>query len=316
MNTLEQIANELKNKNNFLVISHASPDGDTVGSATGLIRALRKMGKNANFACSDELPEKYMFMFENLENQEFETETYVTVDIASDALLGDFYGKFEIDIAVDHHKSNSLTAKNIFVDENSATNTMIIFDLIKLLGVEICPKIANSIYTGLVTDTGCFKYSNTSVKSHIMAAELMDIGADCYNINKTFMDTKTFASLKIESEVFSKMEFLANNTVLFAYISQEMLRNTGADSEDTGAIPALIRSIEGVLVGITMKEKEDGVWKASVRATAPADASLICQKLGGGGHRGAGGCSLTTDFEQSKKMLVDASIEHLRVIGL
>lgn len=255
-------------------------------------------------------------MFSSFENEDFEPKTFVSVDVADEKLLGKLQGEYQLDIAIDHHKSNNVNAVLKYVDDSSASNTMIIYELIKLLNIEISKEIADGLYTGLATDTGCFKFSNTSVRAHNIAADLIALGCDFNEINKKMFDTKTLASIRIESEVFSKMEFFYDNKILLAKISVEMLKKFSADSEDLVAIPSLIRSIEGVLIGITMKEKEDGMWKVSVRAIAPANANLICQKLGGGGHAGAGGCALTKDYEESKAMMLKACDEYMKEFGL
>lgn len=315
MNSMNEIAEELLKADNFLVLSHMSPDGDTLGSSTALIRALRKLGKKANFACSDEVPEKFSFLFKDLENENFEVKTIVTVDVANPQLLGSLQDKFEIDIVIDHHSTNNVEANFRYVDGKSASNTMIIYDIIKLLNVEICKKIADSLYTGLSTDTGCFKFSNAGSQSHRIAAELIDLGADFKEINRVMFDIKTRGCMLVESEVMSTMEFCEDNKILCAVIPFALLKKTGAKSEDLESIPSLIRSIEGVVIGITLKEKEDGTWKGSVRAVHPADAGLICQAVGGGGHRGAGGCLLTKNLEESKSMLIKSSTRHLKELS-
>ena len=312
MTNLKAIANFIKERDNFLIISHASPDGDTIGSATALIRALRSIGKKANFSCSDPVHKNFSYLFENLENEEFTPDTFIAVDVASTQLLGSFKDKYDIDVVIDHHLSNNLEAPLKYVDHTSPSNTMIMYELINIMEIEICPKIANSLYTGLATDTGCFKFSNTNAKAHIVAGKLFEKGADFSFVNKIMFDRKTLASLKIESEVFSKLEWYNQGKILLASISREMLERNQADEEDILAIPSIVRSIEGVLIGITIKEKEDGMWKSSVRAIAPADANVICQKLGGGGHRGAGGCALCSDFEKSKEMIINACKEYLQ----
>ncbi len=312
MNSLSDIAKELLLRDNFIVVSHASPDGDTLGSATALIRALRDIGKNANFDCGDEIPPRFSYLFDGIENKDFEVKTVVTVDVADPKLLGDIENKYKIDIAIDHHATSKIKADMIYVDAAAAANTMIIFELLNLMNINITKAIADSLYTGLATDTGCFKFSNSNALCHIVAAKLIDFGASFNQINIKMFDTKSRKTLLAESEVYSNMEFSYDDKILCATITQDFLKKYDVTSDDLDAVPSVVRSIEGVIVGVTLKQKENGLIKASIRAMAPANAGTICASLGGGGHRGAGGCSLTNNLEESKQMVFKACEAHLR----
>ncbi len=303
MVTIKDICSELKQKDKFLVISHASPDGDTLGSATALIRALRDMGKKADFSCDDVIDDKYAYLFEGLDNIGFAPEYYVSVDVASPQLLGK-NSEYEMDMVIDHHAINSLQGKIKFVDSTAATNTLIIFEIIKELGVKVCNKIADSLFTGLTTDTGCFKYSNTDPRTHRAAADLIEAGANAYSINKVMFDNKTKSGLKAEQYVFSNLEFHLDDKVVIAYMPQSLFTETGATEADLEGIPSMVRGIEGVRLAVTLKEKDTGLWKASVRGVAPYNAGKLCENLGGGGHPGAGGCALTTSLEESRARLL------------
>ncbi len=162
------------------------------------------------------------------------------------------------------------------------------------------------------TDTGCFRYSNATAETHRIAAELIELGANSAEINRIMFDTKTKACVEVEREVLKNMEFYMDNQIALISLPVELIKRTGAFESDLEGLPSIPRSIEGVLIGITMKEKEDGIWKASVRATPPADASAICQTFGGGGHKGAAGCAFGTDFNTAKNLLVGQCEKYLK----
>lgn len=314
MSSLIEIAQVLHSIDNILVVSHASPDGDTVGSATALIRALRSVGKKANFACGDTVPSHFNFLFEGLENQDFEAEKIVTVDVASPNLLGTLKG-INVDVVIDHHSMSSVEAEHRYCDSTAGANALIIFELLKEMNIEICPKMADSLFTGITTDTGCFKFSNAGERVHKAAAELISFGANFAEINRLMFDSKTRAALKAEQEIFGNMEFFLDDKVVVAYVPRDLLDRTGAKESDLEAIPSLVRGIEGVAISITLKEKEDGLWKASVRAVAPYNAAEICAVFGGGGHVGAGGCALSKDFESSRAKLLEACKKHVESVN-
>lgn len=306
MKTVFETAQTLLSWDYILVVSHASPDGDTLGAATALIRGLRSLGKKADFACADDIDKKYRYLFDGIDNINFIPERVVTVDVADSNLLGSLDGKYEIDFAIDHHALRVSGAGSCWVDAKAAATCQMIYKLLLEMKVKITKEIANCLYTGISTDTGCFKYSNATSDSYRVAAQLIDAGARSGHINRIMFDTKTRACIEVERRVFASMEFLFDDKIVCATIPRALLLETGAKESDLDGIPSMVRGIEGVFVGITLKEKEDGIWKASVRAINPVNAAEICRELGGGGHKGAGGCTLGTDLQAGKKKLIDA----------
>lgn len=300
----------LLERDNFNIFLHASPDGDTVGSGFALCTALRRLGKKANVLCSDEIPKSYSFITDGYVSWDFEPETLVSVDVADAKLLGKHEQKgSEILLSVDHHGLNREFAKYTFVDASAAANCENILKLLKAINVEIDSYIAACIYTGISTDTGCFKYSNTSPESHIMAAEMMGYGIDFSEINRIMFDTKTRGRMKIEGRLMEQMKFFFDGKAAFIAVTEQMKKEAGVSDDDLEGITSMPRKVEGVLVGVTFREKENGVFKISVRTHAPVDAAEICRKFGGGGHNRAAGCAVEgMTLEQAEK-------EFVRVIG-
>ena len=305
--TLEQAANFLLTNDNFLILSHANPDGDTEGCAYGLCGALQKLGKKAKIACSDALSERFSYMEEAIEKQTFEESFVVSVDVADKSLLGgleETYGD-KVDLAIDHHVSHRSFAKRIFVEDSAAAACEIVYDLVKILGANcLDEKIAKCLYTGIATDTGCFKFGNTTKNTHIKAGELMEYGFDAAMLNYTLFDMKTKARIGLERYVFENIEFFAEDKGAIIALSKEILKKV--DIEDVNGISALPRQIQGVEVGIVLKEKE-GEWKASLRSNN-INVQEICGHFGGGGHMRAAGCTIKSTCVDEVKRLIKEEV--------
>ena len=309
--TLEQAAEFLLAHDDFLILSHANPDGDTFGCSHGLCGALQRIGKRARIVCADPLSQRFSYMKRAIEVQEFQEKTVITVDVADKSLLGsneELYGN-RVDLAIDHHVSHVPFAQRIYVDDTAAAASEIVYDLIPLLGAELDEHIAACLYTGIATDTGCFKYGSTTRLTHEKAGRLMEYGFDAAEINYVMFDMKTKARLKLEQYVIENIEFFAEDKGAVVVLSKELMDSV--DGEDVNGIAALPRQIQGVEVGIVLKEREDG-WKASMRSNN-VNVQEICGLFGGGGHIRAAGCSLKNmTAQQAKEKVIAAVTEALK----
>ena len=307
--TRKEAAQKLLSWEKILVLSHSSPDGDTLGSATALMRGLSSLGKQVAFSCADPIDRKYDYLFQGLTLAEASEDFHVvTVDVADPKLLGklqEIYGD-KAELAVDHHGTHVPFARWEWVAPGSASTCQMIYRLLLEMKVPIDPASADCLYTGLATDTGCFRYGVSSPDSHQVAAELISLGAGATEINRLMFETKTRACLAVEGAVLQDMKFYFENRVALIAIPRRLMAETGAQESQLETLPSLPRSIEGVLIGVTLKEKEDGYWKASVRTNPPVDASAICGVFGGGGHKGAAGCTLEKDLAGSVEKIVAA----------
>lgn len=307
--TLEQAAEFLLNNDNFLILSHANPDGDTEGCAYGLCGALQRIGKKAKTACSDPLSERFMYLKEAVTEQDFEEKIIVSVDVADKSLLGELEEKYgdKIDLAIDHHVSHRPFAERIFVDDTAAAACEVIFDLVKLLGENtLDEQTAKCLYTGIATDTGCFKFGNTTGVTHEKAGKLMEYGFDAASLNYLLFDMKTKERIELERYVFENIEFFAEDKGAIIALSKEILDSV--DTEDVNGISALPRQIQGVEVGVVLKQKKD-CWKASLRSNK-VNVQEICGLFGGGGHLRAAGCSFyTDDVNEIKEKIKEAVTE-------
>lgn len=311
--TLNDIAKALEDADYFVILTHQYPDGDTVGSAYALCRALQKLGKHARVIINGSLDRKFEFLRNNFKEETFTYKTVVSVDIATEQLLGELKPEFGniVDICIDHHASNSGFAKLSYVNARAAANTENIFELIKLLGVEIDRDMANAIYTGICTDTGCFKFSNVTSATMRAAAELMDMGCDSSEINRVMFDTKSMARIKMERAVLESLTLHADGRIAVVNTSLQMERETGVGDTDMDGLSSIPRQIEGVLVGVTIKEKGYQRYRVSIRSLGRYDACAIAASFGGGGHHAAAGCTVCGELEDVKERIVKAAAAEL-----
>ncbi len=305
--TLADICGFLKEKDNYVILCHAAPDGDTLGSAYALKKGLRKLGKRTQVICCDEIPEKYNYFIDDAESS-FSPETVIAVDVADIKLLGDIYEHFEgkIDLNIDHHISNTKYAKRLYLDTAAAATAECIYEVLDELGVEFDSDMANALYTGLSTDTGCFKYSNVTVRTHEIAARLYEIGVDAAEINRKMFDTKSKSRLELEMMALSTAEFHFEDRCMILAVTLDMQRKTGCKGSELEGVAAISRTVEGVLAGVSIKQTEENKFKISLRTYPPLDASSICKRLGGGGHKAAAGCTVLGDLDKAKCLILEA----------
>ncbi|MFR6065216.1 MAG: DHH family phosphoesterase [Eubacterium sp.] len=310
---IKECAGLLKEKNNIVILTHAHPDGDTLGSGFALCRALMKLGKNARVINDDEIPKKYAYMFDDLQFSDFSPEYVVAVDVATENLLGsiqdDYKGK--IDLCIDHHLTNAEYADNLLLEDVPAA-CEIMYQVILELGVDIDKKIADCLYTGISTDTGCFRYASTTAQSYRFAAELIDLGAENGLINRAMFETKSKTYVNLEKLCLNGLELFCNDRVAVITVTQEMYAETGSTEQETEAIAPLTRQIEGVEVGITIKEKKDKTCKASLRTYESVNAAELARCFGGGGHSQAAACRFDCSVEEAKKLLIEKCRELLK----
>ena len=312
---LKKAAEMLKEADNILILTHANPDGDTLGSGFALLRALLKMGKKARLINNDEINKKYSFLYEDIPFCEFEEEFIVSVDVAEKKLLGDAvrekYGD-KVDLAIDHHGISRLFAGSTFCESESASCCELIYLVIKEMGIEIDPQIASCIYTGISTDTGCFRYSNVTPRTHRIAAELIEAGADHSRINVRMFETKSMNNIMLERMCLDSLRSYADGKIALIAVTKAMLDKCNTDKSALDAIKPITRQIECVQIGLTVKEEDNGAIGVSVRTDEDYDAAKICAHFGGGGHMRAAGCEFRgKTVEEVSGIVVDYIINEV-----
>lgn len=306
----------LKSNDEYLILTHAHPDGDTLGCAFALREALRSLGKKAMVCCNDPVPSKYGYMG-FVDEGEISFKNIIAVDVADTKLLGkNFEETFgdKVDLCIDHHGSNKLYARHTLLDSKAAAACEIILEMINELGVTVTKSIANNIFTGLSTDSGCFRYSNVTPRTMRMAADMIEAGAEHTKINTAMFETKTKTYVALEKLALESMKMYLDDSCACITITQDMFKKSGSDESEVDAIAAIPRQIEGVKVGVTMREKSDGTFKVSMRSHDGVDVSEICAMLGGGGHPRAAGCTVAGDVQTACEKVVSCIEEYFKGI--
>lgn len=318
--TFDEIAGFLKDESvkNYILLTHKSPDGDTLGSGFALCRVLKGMGKKVRVLGSDGFPDRYDFLYEGYTEDslgENEPHRVIAVDIADTSLMGknlEYYTHPNtVDLCIDHHISNKMYAKQSYVDGSASATGLVLFELFGFMGIEIDKQTAVCLYTAIATDTGCFKYENTTPRAHIAAAALMEKGVDYTRINRLMFDIKSRRRIEVEQAALANMEQALGGRVTLICVTKELLETSGADEAEISGLSAVPLTVEGTDVGVTIRYKDDDRYKLSVRTTDKADASAICKEFGGGGHIRAAGCEINAPLDEVMRMIISAAQKHL-----
>lgn len=314
---LNHAAELLRAHDDFMLLTHIRPDGDTLGSAFALREALEQLGKRAFVANDGDITPKYAYLNGGSCKLErpFEPAYVVSVDVASTELLGATYRDLPVDLVLDHHRSGRISGRDeSVVCEQYAAAGELIYELLELLNVRITEKIAQMLYTAIATDTGCFKFSNTTAHTHRVAASLLEPGYSMSEINQRLFMTKSRQRVEIEAEAYKTLRFYEDGAVASVYVTLEMKERFRADEDDIDELSSIPRSIEGVEVGIAIKQVGPEEYKISLRSNGKVDASKVCGVFGGGGHLRAAGCTLTGELEDVERRISQASSREYRAV--
>ena len=302
--TAQECSQLLLSKNNILIITHINPDGDTLCSAAALCSALRRAGKRANLFRNPAVTTKYMPHVEKyFAPKSFKSKYIVSVDVATEKMFAEGFDG-AIDLCIDHHPTNSHYAKKELVCPDKAACGEIMLAVIKEMCGGITQEEADLLYIAVTTDTGCFQYLNTNAATFRAAAELLEYGADTGMVNVKFFRKASRARLKLEGMIYSTMGFYRDGKISVAIITNEMLRQAGAGEEDCDDLAGLAGRAEGASVNITIRERDNGSSKVSVRTGRDVSSSDICAVFGGGGHAMAAGCTIDCPPEKARDMLL------------
>ena len=306
--TTKEAAQLLLRQNNILVLTHARPDGDTLGCAAALCASLRKAGKTAYALPSSGATETYRPYLQPYEAPEgFQPGFVVSVDIAALQLLPPEALPYRetIGLAIDHHPSQEFFAQETCLDARKAACGEIVYEICR----EIAPldeEVAVPLYVAVSTDTGCFVYSNTTPNTHRVAAALMELGDFAPAINKALFHTKTFRRIRLEGLMAEAMEFYDDGAIVFAPVTLDMIQKAEATEADAEDLSAFTSQIAGAHAAATLKETEMGNCKISLRTDATLNATAVCALLGGGGHAAASGALYHGPVEEAKQALLAA----------
>ena len=307
--TIDNIKEEIEKAKDIVILTHECPDGDAVGSALAMYLTLKKLDKQVDVI----IPE-YSNVFAFLpgadkikkEGKEGAYDLAISVDVTGIARMNGFAKYFEdakTKIQIDHHQVNEMFADYNFVNPASPACAQNLIFIIEQLGVEIDKEIGTCLLTGIITDTGGFKYEGVSAETFEFTSWLLTKGVNVSEVYKKVLQTKTRANFELRKLIMDRMEFLNDNKIAFTYITLEDLKNTNAEAGDHEGLVEVGRDIEGVEVSIFIRETENG-YKASLRSNNYVNVSDVCIVFNGGGHIRAAGCTIYGNLEEVKQKII------------
>jgi phosphoesterase RecJ-like protein len=322
--SFSEVCDRLSEIKNTVILFHVRPDGDAVGSALSMKLLLEAMGSRSWCMCANEIPQRLAFLSEGIQGtslpeslpDDFEVQRVISVDTASAAQLGDLqaiYGD-KIDFMIDHHAKGEPYA-DYFVSSTSAAAGEIVFDISREMlkrGLlkEIPEKMDFCLYAAISSDTGCFKYSNVTPKTHICSVELLKSGIDTAQINRLLFDSKSMEVLAVEKAGFDTLKMFHNGKIAVVFFTFQMKEKLGVLDEHLETLIDVARSVEGVDVAVAVRQPgPEKTFRVSTRSSSSVDVSAVCAAFGGGGHIRAAGCTITADSIEHVANLVVTEIE-------
>ena len=291
----------------FAIVTHRRPDGDTLGSAALLCRGLRQLGKTAYVLENPEITEKYVPLHEGLTKAWAEEgDTVVCVDVASPNMLGAHFAPLQekIQLRIDHHGSATPFTPFELVEPKTASCGEIVYGVLQVMGAKLDVPMAQALYTAISTDTGCFRYANTTAETLRVAADCKEAGADTFRLNQELFETNSLARLRLQGWLVENALFLQGGKIAICALPLSKEQELGLTEDDMENISGFPRSIAGVKIAATLRQETAETVKMSVRAVPGYDAAAICATFGGGGHKGAAGASM--------KMTMDEAVEAVK----
>ena len=307
-----EAADFLAGKDHFLLLTHRRPDGDTLGSSAALCLGLRSLGKTCHILENPEISPRFAFLHQGLTKPESEEgDTLVTVDVASPGMLPNSFTPLldRAALRIDHHGSATSFTPREIVDPDSASCAELVWDILEIMGVTMDASLAEAVYVGLSTDTGCFRFANTTEHTFATAAKCAGAGARLYELNQELFETNTLGRLRIQGWIVEHMRLMKQGTVALTVIPRRVEQEIGVTEDDMDNISNFPRTVAGVRLAATLRETADGTAKLSVRAVPGYDATIIARRFGGGGHKGAAGANINLPLAEAAKQVEAALVE-------
>jgi phosphoesterase RecJ-like protein len=293
----------LKSCKTILISVHKSPDGDALGSQLALMLALEKMGKTVTVHNLDPVPEIYRFLPHQARITSgpavpgrFDAMIVLDSDPPRTGLFSDDYPADTL-INIDHHITNPMVWPLTWLEAAASATGEMIYKLVLQAGLPMDRDMALCLYTSIFTDTGSFRYSNTSPECMRISATLLEAGADPWLVTENVYESYSFNRLKLLGSVLGEMERSPDGRTAWVVVTDELFQKTGTTSEDTDNFVNYVRSVSGVEVAVLFRQTAQKQYKISLRSKGRVDLSSLAQSLGGGGHKNAAGSTLDGTLE-------------------
>lgn len=318
MNDVNEIFNLINSSYKICIAGHKAPDGDCIGSVMALYHFLKPFNKNVSVFIDGLIPYNYkVFVDENIIAKDYNSEEFdilFVLDCSDSKRLGKFEEALKNSkktIVIDHHKTNEGFGDINIIDSEMSSTGELLYDILKISGMDISYETAVSIYIAILTDTGKFSYSNTTSHTHKKVAELIEIGLDVAKIDNIIYNSKPSNIVRAFIDCINGIELYYNNKFGITSITKDILNRNNAEMADIDGVVEYIREIKEVEVSCVLKENEDNT-KVSLRSKNNVDVSTISAKYGGGGHSKAAGFEVNENIENTKKILIE---EFKKILG-
>ena len=310
--TRNEAAEFFREHDRLTILTHRRPDGDTLGSAAALCLGLRKLGKSAWVLNPTESLDGLGWLLADITKDFADPgDTIVAVDVAAPNMLPRDFEELAIKcrLRIDHHGSATPFGSAELVDADSASCAEIISDILEILEVPMDEEMADALYVGVATDTGCFRYANTNAHAFTVAARCAAAGADIAGLNLELFETNSLAKLRLHAWIAENVKLFGDGQLAIVAIPKAVEERLGVTDAELGNLSSYARSIEGVCLAATLRQGKYGETKISIRAVPGWDAAAVCERFGGGGHPGAGGATTRMSLEDTVKLLEEYMLQ-------
>ena len=323
MDTFRALLTLFEQYQTFAISTHVNPDGDAIGSELALFLFLKKLGKTVRIFNTDLVPKKYQFLpyRDNIENAkastDFRPEILVVLDASSRERIGTFLSKRLIPthavVNIDHHITAEAFGDHNIIIPTASSTAEIIYKFIKSTQIQIDEASALCLYTGLMFDTGCFRYSNATPETHRIAADLIEIGDfEPDEVYRYVYEHVSLEKIHLLGETLRTLELTADGKIAWVLVTQSMLNETKTTLDDLEGFVNQIQAIESVYVAICVCELPDGTTKISLRSEGRVDVAALAAEFNGGGHERASGCRINLPCAAAIKKLVASAKRHIQ----
>jgi bifunctional oligoribonuclease and PAP phosphatase NrnA len=319
--SLIQAGKFISDNDDFLVVAHIQPDGDAVASTAAMGWILKQLGKKYTLINENTMPEKFLFLpgvvdlYNGTSQIERTFSNVIALDCGDYSRVGSVHSLIAENanlLNIDHHPTNDYYGTHQVINANAAATVEILYDLAVLLELKLNDDFANLIYAGLLTDTGGFRYSSTSSKVLIMAARLLELGANGPELANLLLERMTFEQVSMLQQALPTLTFSPDRKIAWIVVTSELIEGVGASNEDLDGLINFPRNVEGVEVGLLVKQRGEAEYKVSFRSAGRVDVALIAKGYGGGGHVRASGCTMHGRVEDIIEQLIQEVGKQLR----
>ncbi len=316
--SIDEFKRLIKKNKSFLILTHVNPEPDTIGSALSLYHYIKGTGKNVKVYNEDDLPKFMKFMkYSSVISTVMPAMRFdvaICVDAGSPDMLGGEFNRLKSSffVNIDHHRTNTMYGDLNIVDPCASATCELIYDLFKKIGADIDITIASLLLTGIIYDTGSFRYRNTTYNTLKISSELVRSGADIAGITEKLYENQSLERLKLLEMILNTLELSSDGKIASVELSKNMYEATGTSREDAEGMIDYPKSISGVIVAVLFREIEDGRYKVSLRSKSDFNVSDIAEELGGGGHKNAAGCTMEGRLFDVKNKVFSKIVERLK----